>query len=196
MYAVHPSVAYARTIVANIPARTGRSIEDWTALIKRDGPNGTKARIAWLRQVHGLGGSTAFMLVDWAEGRTAEYSDEGYLAAAPLMVDAIYAGKKAALRPLHDRLVAEARALGPDVRACPMSTIVPLYRTHVFAQIKPSTNRRIDLGLALKGEPGSGRLIPLKADDNRITHRIGVTAEAGVDAEVMAWLQQAYNKDA
>ncbi|PYT97443.1 MAG: hypothetical protein DMG38_19690 [Acidobacteria bacterium] len=29
------------------------------------------------------------------------------------------------------------------------NTIVPLYREHVFAQIKPTTNSRVDFGLAL-----------------------------------------------
>lgn len=57
----------------------------------------------------------------------------------------------AALRPLHDTLIEGALRLRDEVKICPCQTIVPLYRNHVIAQIKPATNKRIDFGLALKG---------------------------------------------
>ncbi len=58
-------------------------------------------------------------------------------------------GRKIKLRPIYDELLKLGKSLGDDVKACPCKTIVPLYREHVFAQIKPTTNSRIDLGLAL-----------------------------------------------
>src|SRR6266567_1677935 len=48
-----------------------------------------------------------------------------------------------------DELIKIAQQLGDDVRICPCKTIVPLYRRHVFAQIKPAAQKRINLGLAL-----------------------------------------------
>ena len=84
---------------------------------------------------------------------------EAYLEAAEGYVDAMFSGKRAGLRPAYDRLLALALALGTDVKACPGKTIVPLYREHVFAQIKPSTNARIDLGLALGDVKPVGRLV-------------------------------------
>jgi len=48
-----------------------------------------------------------------------------------------------------DELLTLGKSLGDDVKACPCKTIVPFYREHVFAQIKPTTNSRIDLGFAL-----------------------------------------------
>jgi len=116
----------------------------------------------------------------------------------------MYAGKKAALRPLHDRLIGLARKLGKDVRICPCQTIVPLYRDHVFAEIKPSTNSRIDLGLALarfvQEKRGSlpARLIDTGglAKKNRITHRIPIGDVSEFDDEVVRWLRTAYQLDA
>jgi hypothetical protein len=60
--------------------------------------------------------------------------------------------------------------------------MVPLYRNHVFAQIKPTTNTRIDLGLALAKYPESKlpkRLIDTggKAKKDRITRRIEIENE-------------------
>ncbi|HKV10286.1 MAG TPA: DUF5655 domain-containing protein, partial [Thermoanaerobaculia bacterium] len=97
-----------------------------------------------------------------------------------------------------DELLKLALSVGPDVKACPGKTIVPLYRNHVFAQIKPATKNRIDLGFALKDTPATGRLIDTGgfAKKDRITHRIPVGSLADLDDEVRRWLKTAYDLDA
>jgi hypothetical protein len=96
--------------------------------------------------------------------------------------------------------LAKGRALGADVKACPCKTIVPLYREHVFAQIKPTTNTRIDLGFALAKHKGklSRRLIDTGglAKKDSIPHRIAVSNLDEIDAEVKTWLKVAYDLDA
>jgi hypothetical protein len=85
------------------------------------------------------------------------------------------------------------------VKACPGKTIVPLYRHHVFAQIKPTTNTRIDLGFALAAFQGKlpKRLIDTGglAKKDRITHRIEIKSNADLDDEVEKWLKVAYDLD-
>lgn len=84
-------------------------------------------------------------------GKGSEDGDpEAYLKQAVQYVEGMFSGGEAPLRPLHDALLALGFSLGPDVKACPCATIVPLYRNHVFGQIKPATKTRIDLGFALK----------------------------------------------
>ncbi len=152
IYSVHPSVAHARAIIGNLPVKTGKPITEWVRLIKEAGPAGEKERRDWLKKEYKLGGATASMIVDRAEGKGAEDTDpEAYLKAATEYVETMYAGTKAGLRPIHDALIVLGRSLGNDVKICPCQTIVPLYRQHVFAQIKPTTRTRIDFGLALKG---------------------------------------------
>jgi Domain of unknown function (DUF5655) len=121
-----------------------------------------------------------------------------YLREAPRYVQAMYAGKKAHLKPLHDAIVELARTLGPDVKVCPARTIVPLYRKHVFAQIKPTTLTRIDLGFALGDRKPTGRLLDTGgfAKKDRITHRIVIESLKDLDAEVKRWLATAYERDA
>ncbi len=71
------------------------------------------------------------------------------------MTDALYAGKKASLRPLHDQLMAMVHAMGPDVSLAPKKGYVSLRRPRKqFAMIQPSGAGRIDLGLILPGVPG------------------------------------------
>ena len=61
----------------------------------------------------------------------------------------MFSGAKVALRPIYEALLKLGLKLGKDVKVCPCQTIVPFYRDHVFAQIKPTTRTRIDLGFAL-----------------------------------------------
>lgn len=128
-------------------------------------------------------------------GRVPGYDAAAYLKDAEQFAEKMFAGPKEALRPLYERLLYEAYALGADARPC--STIVPIYRKHVIAQIKPSTRTRIDFGLALGNRPATGRLIDTGgfAKKDRITHRIEVTSPADIDTELKKWLQLAFDLD-
>ncbi|MBK7351598.1 MAG: hypothetical protein IPI92_17195 [Gemmatimonadetes bacterium] len=123
----------------------------------------------------------------------ADADPAAYLREAPVLVDAMYAARPA-LRPIHDALEELARGLGPDIRLSPGKTIVPVYRTHVIAQIKPATKTRIDFGLALGALKGKGRLLETGgyAKKDRITHRIAVSSLADLDDELRGWLRRAY----
>jgi hypothetical protein len=120
-----------------------------------------------------------------------------YLEEAPGYVDAMFSGKKAALRPVYDALLGLALALGRDVTVSPGKTIVPFYRRHVFAQVKPATQTRVDLGLCLRGVRPQGRLVSTGGESkgDRITHRIGIGSVAEIDREVRDWLTRAYQAD-
>ncbi len=199
-YGVHPSVAYARRILDNLPSKTGRSLEEWTELLDRDGPDGGKERRDWLEREHGLGGTTAALVAQQSMGEGAENVDpRAYRAAAAGYLEAMYGGGKAGLRPIHEALLDLGLALGDDVEACPCKTIVPLYRRHVFAEIKPATRKRVGLGLALKGvdRPLPDRLLDTGglARGDRITHRFALEAPNEIDAEVETWLKIAYDLD-
>ena len=110
----------------------------------------------------------------------------------------MFSGPKAGLRPIYDELLRLGLSMGDDVKACPCQTIVPLYRKHVFAQIKPTTRTRIDLGFALGSRKAEGRLIDTGgfAKKDRITHRIPIGSTSEIDGEVKRWLRVAYDDDA
>ena len=114
-------------------------------------------------------------------------------------VEEQYAGKKSELRPVFEQLLALGRSLGPDVKACPCKTMVPLYRHHVFAQIKPTTNTRIDFGLCFTTYNGElpKRLVETGgfAKKDRITHRIEVSSADQIDDDLKKWLRVAYDLD-
>jgi len=195
LYSVHPGVLMTQKWVADLPQKTGRTLEEWVRLLKESGPATEKERRAWLKEKHGLGTNTAWWIAERAEGKGLESSDpEAYLNAAEEYVEAMFAGKKAALRPIYNALLKLGLGLGQDVKAYPCKTIVPLYRNHVFAQIKPTTRTHIDFGFALGKMKATGRLIDTAgfANKDRITHR---SQPEEIDDEVRHWLKRAYEID-
>jgi len=197
-YSVHPGVAQTQKWIEELPQKTGRSLEEWLALTNKSGPATEKERLAWLKQEHKLGTISAAWIAGRLEGKnTEEDSPEAYLKTAAEWVEAQYSGPRAALRPLYDQLLRLGLPLGKDVKACPCKTMVPFYRNHVFAQIKPSTNTRIDLGFALGNMKTPKRLIDTGgyAKKDRITRRIEIKSKADIDEEVKRWLKKAYEMD-
>lgn len=200
-YSVHPGVVMAQKSIASLPEKTGRSLDEWLALVEKKGPASEAERAAWLKAGHGLGTNWAGWVAARSVGKGLEDSDpDAYLAAAEAYVENMYAGAKAGLLPIHERLLELGLSIGPDAKACPCSTIVPLYRNHVFAQIKPSTRTRIDLGLALAA---CSKKIPTfiidtggAAKKDRITHRIPIASLDDINADVERWLGIAYKLDA
>ena len=186
--------------VAGLQGKTGRTLDEWIALVKKDGPKSEVLRREWLKSKHKHGTNSALWIAARAEGRDSdEDTPEKYLAIAPKYVDEQYSGKKESLRPIYEQVLGLAAKIGADVKACPGKTIVPLYRNHVFAQIKPTTNTRVDLGLALARYRGKypKRVIDTGglAKKDRITHRIALSSISEVDQEVGKWLETAYELD-
>jgi hypothetical protein len=200
-YDVHPGVAMVQKWIAELKPKTGHSLDEWIALVKKQGPKDNAARRAWLKSKHNFGSNAASWIADRADGKGGEEdSPEQYLAMAAKYVDDQYSSKKSALRPIFEKLLQLGRSLGADVKACPCKSMVPLYRNHVFAQIKPTTNTRIDFGLCFTTYKGKlpKRLIDTGglAKKDRITHRIELTSTDQIDAEVEKWLRAAYHLDA
>jgi len=199
IYDVHPSVAMVQKWLADMKEETGRSMEEWLALVEKEGPKDEKSRRDWLKTKHKIGANKASWIAERAERKGWEDTPEAYLKAAVQYVEEQYAGPKEKLRPIFDELLKLGKSIASDVKAPPCRTIVPLYREHVFAQIKPTTNTRIDLGFALTHYKGKlpKRLIDTGglAKKDRITHRIEITAVEEIDGEVKKWLKTAYDLD-
>jgi hypothetical protein len=199
IYGVHPGVLMTQKWVAELKQKTGRTLEEWIKFIKKEGPPTEAARRDWLKEQYKLGTNYAAFIAGQSVGKGEETGDPNvYLAAAEKYVDEMFAGKKEHLKPLYNALLKLGLSMGKDTKACPCQTIVPLYRNHVFAQIKPTTQTRIDFGLAL----GDTKKTPKRLIDtggfakkDRITHRFEITSLKDMDDEVKKWLRIAYDRD-
>ena len=198
IYSVHPGVLTTQKWLAELKQKTGRTLEDWLRLIRKEGPPTEKERREWLKTKYGLGTNTAWWFAERSLGK-GEVSGDGdhYLQAAERYVAEMFSGKKEPLRPIYEALLKLGLNIGSEAKACPCQTIVPLYRNHVFAQIKPTTMTRIDFGLALGNLKTPRRLIDTGgyAKKDRITHRFEITSLKDIDDDVKRWLKVAYDRD-
>lgn len=201
LYGVSPGVAMMQKWIASLKEKTGRTLDEWVALIQKQGPKDERACKEWLKTSHKLGTNSAWFLAERADGRgDEEDSPQKYLKTAVKYVEEQYSGPKAKLQPIYDELLRLGKSMGPDAMACPCKTMVPFYRNHVFAQIKPATNTRVDLGFALTHYKGKlpKQLIDTGglAKKDRITHRIELTSVDQIDDEAKKWMKTAYELDA
>lgn len=202
-YAPHPALAMIQKWIDELPGKSGRSLGQWMTMVKKQGLKDEKAAREWLKKEHGMSTSSAGYIAERAfaaPGSMLEEDPDQYLQIAEQYVADMFAGGKAGLKPIYDKLLDLGLSIAPDVKACPCKTIVPFYREHVIAQIKPSTRTRIDLGFALARHKGKlpARLIDTGglAKKDRITHRIEITSVDDIDKDVEKWLKVAYDLDA
>lgn len=169
-----------KTMLANIPEKTGKSLDAWKKLIAKSGQEKHGAIVKWLKTEHGVTHGFANLI-------TTKYreTDEGEID----LIAAQYSGAKAELKPLHDAIVKYAKSLGKDVELAPKKTSHSLRRKKQFALVTPATKTRIDLGLALKGDPAEGRL---EAYNAMCSHRVRLESIKDFDKDVKAWMKEAY----
>src|SRR5437879_6843733 len=72
IYDVHPSLAMVQKWLAELKEKTGRSLEEWIALVKKEGPKDEKTRREWLKTKHKLGTNSAWWIAERAEGKGGE----------------------------------------------------------------------------------------------------------------------------
>jgi hypothetical protein len=174
------------TFERNIETQTGRSVDAWAALAGLQALAKHGAIVAWLKSEHGLSHAHANHVAKRAMEGAAPRSEDDPVAH-------LFAGKEA-LRPLYDRLVAEATRLGPDVEVAPKKANASVRRRKQFALIQPSTRTRMDLGLILKDRKPEGRLEESGSFNAMFTHRVRLSSTEEIDAELLAWLKAAYHE--
>jgi hypothetical protein len=139
------------TQIKNTQTRTGKSLDDLYAIIRKSGLTKHGEIRDLLKNDLGMGHGDANTLVHTylkaAAGPTAEAtsSDE--------VLDQIYAGPKAALRPIHDKLMSAINEFG-EFEIAPKKGYVSLRRKKQFATIGPATNTRVEVGLNMKALKG------------------------------------------
>jgi hypothetical protein len=116
----------------------------------------------------------------------APAAGEGGDAAA-----AFYAGAKAALKPIHDKIMAEIQKFG-EFEIAPKKTYLSLRRKKQFAMVGPATNTQVEVGLNVKGLKAAGRLVALP-EKSMCNYKVRVADVKEVDKELIGWIKQAYD---
>ena len=171
--------------VRNIEAKHGRTMAEWAELLsartpapRRDDARAQERVRAQPRQRQpGRAGRA---------GRALRSEGGGNDPASEL-----YAGKKAALRPVHDRLMAAVLGFGDDVEVAPKRGYLSLRRRKQFAMVQPGAGH-VDVGLILASQPAAGRLEAAGNFNAMFSHRVRLAEPENVDPELVGWLRTAY----
>ena len=178
------------TQLTNIQKKTGKSLDELAQLVRSSGLSKHGEIRDMLKRELGLGHGDANTLVHVTlksdgESQAAEKSADD-------VVGAIYAGPKAHLRPIHDAFLSAVEKFG-DFEVAPKKGYVSLRRKKQFAMIGPATNTRVEVGLNMKGVDGTARLQAMPAG-GMCQYKVKLAEANEVDAELMSWVRQAYER--
>jgi predicted transport protein len=181
--------AVAQTMIDNLPAKTGKSADQWLRLLAGKSLEKHGEIVKWLKSEHGVTHGFANLIAhlhrDAAAGGTKGTDDP---------IETQYAGAKDALRPIYDEIVKHVSAFGNDVEIAPKKSYVSLRRNKQFAIVQPSTKTRVDVGINLKGQKPTKRLEKSGSFNAMVSHRVRISDKGAVDAELVGWLKSAYDK--
>ncbi|MBN8734256.1 MAG: DUF4287 domain-containing protein [Acidobacteria bacterium] len=173
------------TQVKNIQAKTGKSLAELAALAKASGLSKHGEIRDMFKTKLGLGHGDANTLTHAVLKPGGEPEAEGGDVLAE-----IYAGPKAGLRPIHEKLMAELQGWG-EFEVAPKKGYVSLRRKKQFAMVGPATKTQVEVGLNIKDLAGGGRLVAL-APGGMCQYKVRLSSVAEVDAELMGWVRAAF----
>lgn len=179
-----------QTQLANIQKKTGKTLAELTALARASGLAKHGEIRDFLKRTLGLGHGDANTLTHVALQSAAPVPPAGGGAPEDVL-DEIYAGPKTALRPIHEAFMAAIAGFG-EFKVAPKKGYVSLRRKKQFAMIGPATNTRVEVGLNLKGLPGTGRLLA-QPPGGMCQYKVRLAAAGEVDAELIGWVRQAFD---
>ena len=172
------------TMIANMPEKTGKSLEEWKQLLKKKSFEKHGEAMKFLKEEYQVTHGFANTIIQLSKEDNAAPSD---------LIENQYKGKEI-LMPIYRELIAAVNELGSDVLVTPKKTSVSIIRKRQFALIKPATKTRIDLGLKFNDTPVTDRLGNSGPFGTMCTHRVQITDVKEVDAELKAWLKDAYKE--
>ena len=176
----------AASMIAAVREKTGQSIEEWRTVIASWEEKKHGQIVKRLKEVHGVTHGYANLIAHDVLGSAASSHAESDLIADQ------YAGKKAGLRPIYEKLISELRGFGSDVEIAPKKAYVSLRRSKQFGLIQPSTATRLDVGLNLPGKEPTERIEASGSFNAMVSHRVRLGEEKEVDKELLGWLKEAY----
>jgi hypothetical protein len=175
----------------NIQAQTGKTPKDFIVLAEKKGllQEGVKTGkiVAWLKEDFGLGHGHAMAIVLILQSASRPKSSKEEQVAKH------FKGDKARWREPYDKLLAKVGKFGPDISVAPTNSYISVLRKGKKFAIVQLTSDRLDIGIKLKGAKTTGRFEAAGAWNAMVTHRVRITDLKQIDAEVLAWLKQAYD---
>ena len=177
-----------QTQLDNIQKKTGKSLDELAAIIRKSGLTKHGEIRDYLKRELGLGHGDANTLVHVVLQSDGQRAAEGKSQDAVL--DEIYSGPKAHMRPIHEKLMKEINKFG-EFEVVPKKGYVSLRRKKQFVMIGPKTNTRFEVGINAKDLKKNARLLE-QAKGSMCNYIVNVSDAKEVDSDLVAWIKSAY----
>ncbi len=180
------------TQLKNIQAKTGKSLEELVQFIHNSGLTKHGEIRSMLIEKFGLGYGDANTLAHYARNSDGERAAKVKSLSAEDVLDEIYSGPKAALRPIHEEAMRRIHTFG-DFEIAPKKGYVSLRRKKQFAMIGPATKTQVEIGINAKDLLASTRLTE-QPPGSMCNYKLRLASVEEVDDELVYWLRKAYDQ--
>lgn len=177
-----------QTQLDNIQKRTGKSLDQLAAIVKKSGLTKHGEIRDYLKRELGLGHGDANALVHAVLQSDGQRAAEG--KSSDQVLDEIYSEAKAHMRSIHEKLMQEINKFG-EFEIAPKKGYVSLRRRKQFAMIGPKTNTRFEVGINARDLKKSARLLE-QPKGSMCNYIVSVTDAKEVDSELLSWIKSAY----
>jgi len=179
------------TQLNNIQSKTGKSMAELTKIVKESGLQKHGQVRDFIRETFPvLGYGDANMVASF----TLKREDENEETSLKEIVNGFYENKTEVQRQIHDKTMQQIKALG-EFEIAPKKTYLSLRRKRQFAMLGPASKGRVELGLNMKGIPGTDRLVE-QQPGGMCQYKVFMEDPSEVDDELMGWVRQAYEASA
>jgi hypothetical protein len=177
-----------QTQLDKIQKKTGKSLDELAAILRKTGLTKHGELRDYVKRELGLGHGDANALVHAVLQSDGQRAAEG--KSGDQVLDEIYSGAKAHMRPIHEKLMQEINKLG-EFEVTPKKGYVSLRRKKQFVMIGPKTNTRFEIGINAKDLKKNARLLE-QPKGSMCNYIVNVTDVREVDSELVAWIKSAY----
>lgn len=181
------------TQLSNIQKKTGMTLGQLDELVRKSGLGKHGEILKMLKAELGLGhGDANAIALQYLKSPTAQGAGGGgQQASGGDVLDEIYSGPKALLRPIHEAVMAKIGQFG-EFEVAPKKGYVSLRRKKQFAMVGVATKGRVEVGLNMKGADASDRLIAMPPG-GMCQYKVFLSDIDEVDEQLISWVRQAYD---
>ncbi len=179
-----------QTQLDNIQKKTGKSLDELAVIVRKSGLTKHGEIREHLKRGLGLGHGDASALVHAVLQSDGQRAADG--KSDSQVLDDIYSGAKAHMRPIHEKLMKEINSFG-EFEIAPKKGYVSLRRKRQFVMIGPKTNTRFEVGINAKDFKKNPRLLE-QPKGSMCNYILNLTNAQEVDSELVAWVRSAFEQ--
>jgi len=174
-------------MIDNLHKNTGKTLEQWITLLKKENFAKHGDAMKFLKETHGLTHGFANLIALKAKGSDADSAEN-----KDDLIEKQYLGKEL-FKPVYALLLNEIKKFGNDIEIAPKNAYVSLRRKKQFAILQPATKTRFEIGINLKGQEPKGKLEVINSANAMCSHKICLSDISEIDSEIIGWLKTAYD---